>query len=47
MHWGTFILTDEAVTEPPQLLEAALEERDLPKDFFITLKPGDFELIHN
>ena len=47
MHWGTFILTDEAVTEPPQLLQSALEERDLPKDYFVTLKPGDFELIHN
>ena len=47
MHWGTFILTDEAVTEPPQLLQSALEERDLPKDYFVTLKPGDFELINN
>ena len=47
MHWGTFILTDEAVTEPPQLLQSALKERDLPKDYFITLKPGDYELIEN
>ena len=47
MHWGTFILTDEAVTEPPQLLKSALKERGLPKDYFVTLKPGDFELIHN
>ena len=47
MHWGTFILTDEAVTEPPQLLEFALKERGLPKDYFVTLKPGDYELINN
>ena len=47
MHWGTFILTDEAVTEPPQLLELALKERGLPKDYFVTLKPGDYELINN
>ena len=47
MHWGTFILTDEAVTEPPQLLQSALKERGLPKDYFVTLKPGDYELINN
>ena len=47
MKWGTFILTAEAVTEPPQLLQSALKERDLPKDYFITLKPGDYELIEN
>ena len=47
MHWGTFMLTDEAVTEPPQLLEAALKERGLSEDYFITLKPGDYELIEN
>ena len=42
MHWGTFLLTDEEVMEPPQLLEAALTEESLPSEYFITLKPGDF-----
>ena len=42
MHWGPFLLTDEEVMEPPQLLEAALTEESLPSEYFITLKPGDF-----
>ena len=43
MHWGTFLLTDEEVKEPPQLLKATLIEKSLPSEYFITLKPGDFE----
>ena len=43
MHWGTFMLTDEEVTEPPKLLKAALTEESLPSEYFITIKPGDFE----
>lgn len=43
MHWGTFLLTDEEVTEPPKLLEAALLKKSLPAEYFITLKPGEFE----
>ena len=46
MHWGT-LYYPTTVTEPPQLLQSALKERDLPKDYFITLKPGDYELIEN
>ena len=32
MHWGTFILTDEPVHEPPERVRAAWAERGLPPD---------------
>ncbi len=41
MHWGTFTLTDEPVLEPPVRLKAALKERNLEFDFFISPKPGE------
>ena len=41
MHWGTFPLTDEEVLEPPALLKSALEEKNLSKEFFKTVKPGE------
>ena len=41
MHWGTFTLTDEPVTEPPQRLEAALKAQGLSPDFFRSPKPGE------
>ncbi len=41
MHWGTFILTDEPVLEPPARLEEALIEQNLAPDFFISPKPGE------
>ncbi len=41
MHWGTFILTDEPVLEPPARLKEALKEQNLAPDFFISPKPGE------
>ena len=36
MHWGTFVLTDEALDEPPQRLARALGNADLgPQDFWV------------
>lgn len=29
MHWGTFVLSDEDVLEPPKLLRQALAEKDI------------------
>jgi L-ascorbate metabolism protein UlaG (beta-lactamase superfamily) len=40
MHWGTFVLTDEAIKEPPKLLAQALKNRSLTSDFFIAPIPG-------
>ena len=45
MSWGTFILTDEPVTEPPKELDEALKRYDLTnKDFFV-LSHGETYLI--
>ncbi|KAJ3318375.1 hypothetical protein HDU76_000848 [Blyttiomyces sp. JEL0837] len=36
MHWGTFVLTDEPVMEPPKVLKAELEKRGMdPKVFHV------------
>jgi N-acyl-phosphatidylethanolamine-hydrolysing phospholipase D len=31
IHWGTWVLTPEAVMEPPQILKKALAWKDLPE----------------
>lgn len=41
MHWGTFILTDEPVMEPPVRVAADLKKRGLPEDEFIAIKHGE------
>ena len=41
MHWGTFILTDEPVKEPPILLKKELVELNLSSNFFQVVKPGE------
>ena len=40
MHWGTFILTDEAIEEPCMALAQELVDRELPADFFVAPIPG-------
>jgi N-acyl-phosphatidylethanolamine-hydrolysing phospholipase D len=40
VHWGTFILTDEAPTEPPLALAASLQRRGLAADSFNALAHG-------
>ena len=44
-HWGTFRLTDEPLTEPPALLQAALAEQNLSREQFALLRPGETILI--
>ena len=41
IHWGTFILTDEPLTEPPKVLQKALQENNLPAASFLVLKHGE------
>ena len=49
MHWGTFILTDEPIDEPPQLLAAAMAAADasptaagsFSADRFVALQHGE------
>jgi len=40
IHWGTFMLTDEPLDEPPLRLERALEEKALPREAFLVLAHG-------
>ena len=40
MHWGTFVLTDEAIEEPRSMLALALKQRRLAADFFVAPTPG-------
>lgn len=41
IHWGTFILTDEPLDEPPKRLETAKVERNVPPEAFLVLKHGE------
>jgi L-ascorbate metabolism protein UlaG (beta-lactamase superfamily) len=41
MHWGTFILTDEPLDEPPKRLRQVMKDRGLRDDEFLVLKHGE------
>ncbi|HAP34724.1 MAG TPA: phospholipase, partial [Bacteroidetes bacterium] len=41
IHWGTFILADEPMDEPPKKLMSAVEEQKLSKEDFWTPKLGE------
>ena len=45
MSWGTFILTDEPVTEPLEKLNEALQRYDLSESDFFTLSHGETYVI--
>ena len=46
IHWGTFILTDEPLDEPPKRIEKARIEKRLSKDEFLVLKHGETIIIN-
>lgn len=41
IHWGTFMLTDEPLDEPPKRLGKAREEKGLTREEFFVLKHGE------
>lgn len=41
IHWGTFILTDEPLDEPPLRLKKAIEQRGFQADEFLVLQHGE------
>ncbi|KAF9178784.1 hypothetical protein BGZ50_007464 [Haplosporangium sp. Z 11] len=41
MHWGTWVLTDEDVTEPPRRLEAEMKNRGHDPNTFNTIHIGE------
>jgi len=40
MHWGTFLLTDEPIEEPPKRMATAAEAKGLPPAAFRTIQAG-------
>lgn len=41
VHWGTFVLTDEPLDEPPRRLRSALQVQGLAQDAFTVLRHGE------
>lgn len=41
IHWGTFMLTDEPLDEPPKRLREALKDMGVPNDEFLALRHGE------
>jgi L-ascorbate metabolism protein UlaG (beta-lactamase superfamily) len=41
IHWGTFVLSDEPLDEPPQELEEAKKTKGVASDEFIVLQHGE------
>jgi len=46
IHWGTFILTDEPLDEPPRRLSEALAVHGLSPESFITLTHGETIILN-
>jgi L-ascorbate metabolism protein UlaG (beta-lactamase superfamily) len=46
IHWGTFILTDEPLDEPPKRLGTAMAEKKLPSSDFLVLKHGETIILN-
>lgn len=45
MHWGTFILTDEPLDEPPLKLQAALRKYNIPENDFPVFQHGQVQVL--
>ena len=41
MHWGTFVLSDKPMDEPPGRLRAALKEMAIPSEQFFMMQHGE------
>ena len=41
IHWGTFVLTDEPLDEPPVRLKKAVQEKGVPEEAFVVLQHGE------
>ena len=47
IHWGTFILTDESLDEPPKRLYRALDKQNLDRDAFVALRHGETIILQS
>ncbi len=45
IHWGTFMLTDEPLDEPPLKLKKAMHERRIPDSDFVVVQHGETMLL--
>jgi len=45
MHWGTFILTDEPMKEPKELLQKMIKEMKMPDSEFSVMNHGETRKI--
>jgi L-ascorbate metabolism protein UlaG (beta-lactamase superfamily) len=45
MHWGTFMLTDEPLDEPPLKLAAALQQAKVPANEFEVFRHGESRFL--
>jgi len=45
MHWGTFMLADEDMDEPPRRLTVALAAAGIPQERFFVMRHGDTRLL--
>ena len=45
IHWGTFMLTDEPLDEPPRRLEEAKRENGRPEEEFLIPKHGEIIIL--
>ena len=41
IHWGTFVLTDEPLDEPPERLKTAVRDKGLAGEAFVVLQHGE------
>ena len=46
IHWGTFILTDEPVEDPPRLLQVAAKKSGLKTNEFFVMKHGETKFLN-
>ena len=47
MHWGTFILSDEPLDEPPAKLAAALKKYHIPQNKFEVFRHGQTRFLND
>ena len=47
MHWGTFILTDEPVDEPPKMLKEEVKKELIDDEVFTVMKHGETIDLNN
>ena len=40
MHWGSFMLTNEPMLQPPEDLQLAKQQHGVADNDFIVIKPG-------